>query len=575
MDLNTLVAIFTILGAIAATIAVVPILSSGAKQAFRFLQQRVVGLYKLHHNRQKPGRTSGPHGVSLRVFICHSDREPALHLAEEFYQTLISAGHQSFMATKNIQVGENWTQRLDAEIEQCDYFLLLLCEASGRSEMVTEAVSRVKQLQQARSHPKPIILPVRVAIPATAPLNYHLRAYLHGIHQAEWHNSRDTPRVIQEIISLLNGPTPPMPPYIPAAGPLPPRVALPSNTPPLPIAEPELPGGQVDQASEFYVERPPIERDCYQEILKPGALIRIKAPRQMGKPSLMSRILYQAANQGDRTVSLSFQIADRAIFADLEQFLKWFCANVAIGLQLPHQIAEHWDDILGTKVNCKAYFEKYLLPRLNSALVLGLDEVDLVFQYPGIAADFFGLLRNWHEESKNQEVWKKLRLIVVHSTEVYIPLDINQSPFNVGLPIELPEFTPAQILDLAQRHHLDWDETQVGRLMELVGGHPYLVRVALYHLSRQEITLDDLWEIAPTESGLYRDHLRRHLWNLEQHSDLYDAMLAVVNQATPVRLSAKLSFQLNSMGLVRLDRNEVVPRCNLYREYFRDRLLEF
>ena len=140
---------------------------------------------------------------------------------------------------------------------------------------------------------------------------------------------------------------------------------------------------------------------------------------------------------------------------------------------------------------------------------------------------------------------------------------------------KLTEFTPAQVWDLAQRHHLDWDENQVGRLMELVGGHPYLVRVALYQISRQEITLDDLWESAPTEAGLYRDHLRRHLWNLEQHSDLYDAMLSVVNQATPLRLSAKLSFQLNSMGLVRLDRNEVVPRCHLYREYFRDRLLEF
>ncbi len=30
--------------------------------------------------------------------------------------------------------------------------------------------------------------------------------------------------------------------------------------------------------------------------------------------------------------------------------------------------------------------------------------------------------------------------MVVHSTEVYSSLDINHSPFNVGFPIELPEF---------------------------------------------------------------------------------------------------------------------------------------
>ena len=43
-------------------------------------------------------------------------------------------------------------------------------------------------------------------------------------------------------------------------------------------------------------------------------------------------------------------------------------------------------------------------------LVLGLDEVDLMFQHPEIATDFFGLLRAWHEKSKNEEIWKRLRL---------------------------------------------------------------------------------------------------------------------------------------------------------------------
>jgi hypothetical protein len=89
-----------------------------------------------------------------------------------------------------------------------------------------------------------------------------------------------------------------------------------------------------------------------------------------------------------------------------------------------------------------------LLPEIETPLVLGLDEVDEVFRYPAIADDFFGLLRAWYEEasygSGDSELWERLRLIVVHSTEVYLPLDVNQSPFNVGLPIELPEFNPAR-----------------------------------------------------------------------------------------------------------------------------------
>nr|WP_258000169.1 AAA-like domain-containing protein [Fischerella thermalis] len=36
---------------------------------------------------------------------------------------------------------------------------------------------------------------------------------------------------------------------------------------------------------------------------------------------------------------------------------------------------------------------------------------------------------------------------------------INQSPFNVGLVVELTEFAPEQIEDLAQRHKLDYNPT--------------------------------------------------------------------------------------------------------------------
>ena len=39
---------------------------------------------------------------------------------------------------------------------------------------------------------------------------------------------------------------------------------------------------------------------------------------------------------------------------------------------------------------CQRYFERYLLPEINAPLVLGLDEVDQVFEHAEIATDFFG-----------------------------------------------------------------------------------------------------------------------------------------------------------------------------------------
>jgi class 3 adenylate cyclase len=514
---------------------------------------------------------------AARIFISYRSHDPDLSFAKELYAALRAAGHLPFLAGESIQLGEGWTKRIYEELKQADYFLLLLSAQSATSEMVTEEVRKARELRDASPDSKPVILPIRVNFPMNSTLNYDLRGYLNQIQQREWRSPHDTPAILKEILTLLSEhgiqqSERSMQDEDEAISLLPPSAFDSSDSRPLPAAEPELPEGQVDLASVFYVEREPIDARCYEAILKPGSLIRIKAPRQMGKTSLMARILRHAGQQGFLTVPLSFQLADGAVFSDLDKFLRWFCASVGRRLGVPNRLVDYWDEIFGSKDNCTAYFEEYLLTKVGRPIVLGLDEVDCVFQHPEIAADFFALLRAWHEDAKNREIWKILRLVVVHSTEVYIPLNINQSPFNVGLPIELPEFTPTQVLTLAQRHRLDWDETQVEKLMAMVGGHPYLVRVALYHIARQDLTFDQLLSIAPTEAGLYGDHLRRHLWNIEQQPKLTTAMRKVVNSVSLVRLESTQAFQLHSMGLVHLRGNDVAPRCNLYRQYFRDRL---
>ncbi len=341
------------------------------------------------------------------------------------------------------------------------------------------------------------------------------------------------------------------------------------TTRPLALDEPE---GQVSLSSDFYVERPPIESDCYEAIVKPGALIRVKAPRQMGKSSLMSRVLLHASQQGYRTASLNFQSADSEFLSSLDKFLQWFCAIIARELDLDDKLADYWKPFLGSKDRCTEYFQRYLLRESTTPLTLGLDEVDQIFQHPEIATDFFGLLRAWHEKGKNQALWQRLRLVIVHSKEVYIPLNINQSPFNVGVPIELPELNQSQVRDLVRRHSLNWSEKQLEQLMAMMGGHPYLVRVALYQIARGKITLEKLLQVAPTEEGPYYDHLRRHLLNLEENASLVAAIKQVVEANHPVEIKAAEAFKLRSMGLVKFQGNAVTPLCEMYRQYFRERL---
>ena len=334
----------------------------------------------------------------------------------------------------------------------------------------------------------------------------------------------------------------------------------------------DVPEGSVSNDSPLYIDRPPIEQECYETVLRPGALIRIKAPRQMGKTSLQQRILRHARENGHKTGYINFQLIDPESLTDLDKFLQWFCQTVANELELEDRLADYWKPMLSTKVRCTNYFQRYLLKEIPSFLTLGLDEVDQVFQHLEIADGFFSLLRVWHEQGKNQEAWKKLRLVIAHSKEVYIPLNINQSPFNVGLPIDLPELTQPQVAELVRLHGLNWSMVQVEQLMSVADGHPYLLRKALYDIVKGILTLEQYLEVAYIEEGLYGDHLGRHLHNLREDPNLAAAMCQVVMADEPVQLEQNYAFKLRSMGLVELSGNNVIPLCNLYKVYFRDRL---
>jgi transcriptional regulator with XRE-family HTH domain len=333
---------------------------------------------------------------------------------------------------------------------------------------------------------------------------------------------------------------------------------------------PCYPDGAVPLGSPFYLERAPLEEQVYQEIRKPGALVRIKAPKLMGKTSLMARILAQGQSLNYRTVYLDLSSVEGGIIRNLDKFLRWFCLMVGRQLKLENRIKDYWDtEILGSNDNCTVYFEEYLLPAIECPLFLGLDDVDRVFPFPEVVEDFLGMLRSWHEKGKISGRWKQLRLVMAHSTECYIPLDMNQSPFNAGVPVELLEFDSKQVLSLANVHGLSWNESQVEELMRMVGGHPYLVRLALYEVSSGKLTLEQLLRDAPTEVGIFGHHLRRQLEVVHQASELAQALLKVVTSIEPVELDSMQIYKLHSMGLVHQQNNHVIPRCNLYREYFR------
>jgi transcriptional regulator with XRE-family HTH domain len=333
------------------------------------------------------------------------------------------------------------------------------------------------------------------------------------------------------------------------------------------------PDGAVTLDSPFYVERPPIEEQIYRELTQPGCVIRIKAPKQMGKTSLVLRLLAFAQMQGYQTVNLNCYQIDSDSLTNLNKLLRSFCWHVAKELGINPKLNEIWDEEIGCKLSCSFYFQSYLLKQSQSPIVLVLNEVDRFFEYPHIAQEFFALLRSWCEEAQQNTHWQKLKLVVVYSTEEYATLDINRSPFNIGLPIRLSEFTQQQIEDLARRHGLKWNsQKESTQLMSFVGGHPALIRIALYYIACRKVTLEEIINEAIANGGIYRYHLWRIWIQLQQKPALVKAYAEIVTAQKSTSLDPIETYKLDSLGLICFQGDRILPSCELYRVYFAKQL---
>jgi DNA-binding CsgD family transcriptional regulator len=346
--------------------------------------------------------------------------------------------------------------------------------------------------------------------------------------------------------------------------------------------KPVRPGGAMVLNSPFYLQ-PTCESRCCEEVLEPGALVRILAPHKMGKTSLLNRVLAMAQDKGCYSITCNLRhdidssdLANPAAF--FQQFFKTIAQRFLPGSDAgPIEIG----GFPTKKSECTSYFQHHILSRIDVPLVLAIDEADRLFEYPAIAGEFFELLRCWFDYGKTpgfEEIWDRLRLVIVHSTDNYIHLNQNKSPFgNVGLSVRILPLQADRIQDLAKRYPLNgFNIPEVHRLMEMVGGHPFLIQQAFYSLWQQETTLDDLLKSAPTLSGIYRSHLQELLNQLKStagnasQSNLLDGLKQVIESEGKVQLTQEQTFILEGMGLVQLQGNQVHLSCEMYRRFFKD-----
>jgi hypothetical protein len=327
------------------------------------------------------------------------------------------------------------------------------------------------------------------------------------------------------------------------------------------------PSGPIPLASPLYISRAPIEQRAFQEITQPGCVARIKAPPQFGKSSLLLRIIHQAQQLNYATALIDFQQLDAAILSDGDRLLQWFSATLALKLGVEADPTTAWNAIVGGQLSATLFVREQVLRTVNRPVLLAINDLGRLFEYPTTAQGFLPLLRSWYEEASHDDLWQHLRLVVTYSTDSYLPLDINYSPFNIGLPLALPEFTAAQVLELAGLYGLDWGDHEAHQLMALVGGHPFLVHGAIYHLSRDWMPLESLLQTASTPQGIYQGHLQKLL--AEVNSPQWaEPLRALVMGAGAISLDPLLAYQLEGIGLIKGSAEGWQISRDLYRHYF-------
>ena len=499
----------------------------------------------------------------MRFFISYRRKAGAdRQLADFLSQGLEKAGHDVFIDV-GMTIGTDWVAEIERRIEWCHYLVVLLSEKSIHSEMVQGEVRTAHHRRKRDGTPG--ILPIRVRYDGS--LGYELDSYLHRVQYLIWDGPDDSQRLLDALVAA------PKPADAPPPEPGPePRQAdeggpEPDFRRPVSVVDPRVlkaPGGTIKHTDPFYIERPS-DRIVAAMASQVGETLVIKAPRQIGKSSLLIRYLAACREAGKRFAFVDFQsFTDRAL-GDYFTLLNRLAASLLRGLDLDADPAPE----IATQSDFINFVEDRILEPIDAPVTLAFDEVDRVLGRP-YQGDFFAMLRLWHNKRAEPfSPWENLDLALVIATEPYLLIDTaDQSPFNVTPPVEPRPFVRPALDDLNARYGTPLGPSELDQLFELVSGHPYLTRLAFYRVvANPDIGFADLMRDAANGEGPFGDHLRAKLMVLQQQEGLTAAMRQVVTHGKAP--SRKAYSRLHGAGLVIREDGRDVPANLLYARFFK------
>ena len=331
-----------------------------------------------------------------------------------------------------------------------------------------------------------------------------------------------------------------------------------------------VPGGAVRLQDRFYIERSE-DADLRYQLTRFGTTTTIRAPRQTGKTSLLVRGLHAARQNDAHAVLLDLQGIDLTANSSQTTFLHEIAEIISLETRVDEEkLEDSWRTSLGPQKKLTYFLEDHVLPERTTPLILAIDEADRLLMTT-FHKDFFGLLRSWHNLRAFKPVWENLNIVLVISTEPYLLIEDNQSPFNVGLQIDLHDFTVEQTQELNARHGSPLAQREVVEMTDLLGGHPFLTRQVLYTMVVRHLSWREISPTLATDDGPLQHHLMDLYRKLAGQPELIEAMKQIIrfgHSTDGISL-----FRLLKAGLIKGKGDAYASRCDLYDRYLRSKLL--
>jgi hypothetical protein len=325
-----------------------------------------------------------------------------------------------------------------------------------------------------------------------------------------------------------------------------------------------------------------IETKCKKEIEK-GNFIRIKGSSGMGKSELLEQLVRHCQSKKYLTIKIDFRAIEKSVFNDLKSFSTFFSNLVMREIITLNNLNE--DQFIDYKTNFNPdsvnysttqYFKKQILTLINNQnkLILAMDNVDKLFTSKIIRDAICPLWRSWY--SSDNLIRQKMVMIITHSTDDYPDYNINSSPLKgIGYPPVLTDWEQPQIKQICQQYQLNLTDLAIEKLISQIGGHPYLVKLAINYLHEKQTTVENLLGIRLQEEFSpfcdYLDQILQHLQSLPAVCQIYAKIL---NSETITLKNINDKFHLKSMGLIKYNDGQILPKYPIYKDYFLPRIQE-